>query len=61
MKAILFCFEAVSGLKINFFKSELIGVKVGEDVMCKLADVFGCKGGAFTCILFRAASMSGHG
>ena len=26
VKAILLCFEVVSGLKINFFKSELIGI-----------------------------------
>ena len=30
VKAILFCFESVSGLKINFFKSELIGIRVEE-------------------------------
>ena len=29
-KAILFCFEAVSGLKISFFKSELIEIRVEE-------------------------------
>lgn len=27
VKAILLCFEVVSGLTINFFKSEVIGVK----------------------------------
>lgn len=26
VKAIMLCFEAVFGLKVNFFKSELIGV-----------------------------------
>ena len=29
-KAILLCFEAVLGLRVNFFKSELIGIRVDE-------------------------------
>ena len=33
VKAILYCFEAVLGLKINFFKSELIGIRVEESLM----------------------------
>ena len=47
LKAILICFEAVSGLKINFFRSELIGVRVGEAFLYKYADLFGCKVGSF--------------
>lgn len=39
------CFEAVLGLKINLFKSQLIGNKVGQGVMHKLADRLGCKVG----------------
>ena len=30
IKVILFCFEAVLGLKVNFFKSELLGVRLSE-------------------------------
>ena len=30
MKAILICFEALLGLKANFFKSELISVRAGD-------------------------------
>ena len=33
VKAILTCFEAVLGLKINFFKNELIGIRVGDIVL----------------------------
>eukprot|EP00268_Persea_americana_P008172 TRINITY_DN13144_c0_g1_i6.p1 TRINITY_DN13144_c0_g1~~TRINITY_DN13144_c0_g1_i6.p1 ORF type:complete len:313 (+),score=49.71 TRINITY_DN13144_c0_g1_i6:1004-1942(+) len=43
VKAILFYFEAVSGLRVNFFKSELIGIKVNEDHLNRLANIFGCK------------------
>lgn len=47
VKAILICFEALSGLKVNFFKSELIGVTMGDANIKKLADLFGCKAGQF--------------
>lgn len=45
MKAILLFFEAVSGLKVNFFKSELIGVRVEETHLSHLVDIMGCKVG----------------
>lgn len=43
VKAILWCFEAVSGLKVNFFKSEVVGVGVGEERVMLLADIMWCK------------------
>ena len=46
IKVIIFCFEAVSGLRINFFKSETIGVRVNENRLAMLADIFGCKVGS---------------
>lgn len=42
VKAILLCFEVVSSWKINFFKSQLIGIRVEDQAISKLADVFGC-------------------
>ena len=47
VKAILFCFEAVSRLKINFLKTELIGIRFEDSALCQLADVLGCKVGTF--------------
>lgn len=44
-------FEAVLGLKINLFKSQLIGIEVGQGVMHKLADLLGCKVG-FLCTYY---------
>lgn len=36
IKAILLCFKVVFGLKINFFKSELIRVRVAENHLVAL-------------------------
>ena len=47
VKATLICFEAVSRLKINFFKSELIGIRVMDLVLRQLAEVLGCRVGSF--------------
>ena len=43
VKATMLCFEAVSGLKINFFKSELIGFRVPERPLQALEGLMGCK------------------
>lgn len=40
------CFEAVSGLKLNFFQSKLIGVGVDEQSILMLVDIMGCKVGS---------------
>ena len=45
VKATLVCFAAVSGLKINFFKSELIGMRVEDALLTHYADILGCKVG----------------
>ena len=42
VKAFLLCFEVVSSWKINFFKSQLIGIRVEDQAISKLADVFSC-------------------
>lgn len=41
----MLCFEAVLGLKINFFKSEVISVRVPKDHLCRFAGILGCKVG----------------
>lgn len=45
IKRILRCFELVSGLKINFHKSEVCGVGVDSDVLVDLAANLNCKSG----------------
>lgn len=42
LRCVLFCFEAVSGLKVNLGKSEMISVGAVEDIGA-LAQVLGCK------------------
>lgn len=41
IKAIFLCFEVVLGLKVNFFKSEIIGVKVLDHPLSHLTDIMG--------------------
>lgn len=43
IKRILRCFQLMSGLKINFSKSSLCGVKVSHQEVTSLAMVMGCK------------------
>ncbi|GKV15062.1 hypothetical protein SLEP1_g25863 [Rubroshorea leprosula] len=45
MKGILRAFELVSGLKINFNKSQLVGIGVDDDWLNKMAWVLCCKKG----------------
>ena len=35
----------MSGLKVNFFKSKIFGIRVNEDCLQMLADLLGCKAG----------------
>ena len=60
VKPILICFEALLGLKVNFFKSELIGVRVGDDNIKMLADLFGCKVGQFPVSYLGMPLCLGH-
>jgi len=46
MKALLRGFELVSGLKINFFKSSLIGVNVDNDFMDMACNFLNCSRGS---------------
>eukprot|EP00268_Persea_americana_P005048 TRINITY_DN11696_c0_g1_i8.p1 TRINITY_DN11696_c0_g1~~TRINITY_DN11696_c0_g1_i8.p1 ORF type:complete len:234 (+),score=29.37 TRINITY_DN11696_c0_g1_i8:35-736(+) len=45
VKATLLCFEAVSGLKVNFLKSELIGIRTEKSKLLQYAEILGCKVG----------------
>lgn len=47
VKTILICFEAVSGLKVNLFKSEILRVQLSDFQLEEFADVMGCKAGSF--------------
>lgn len=46
VKAIPLCFEAVSSLKVNFFKSELKGIQMDCEDLQKLAYLFRCNVGS---------------
>ena len=45
MKSILRAFEMVSRLKINFLKSSLVGINVGEDFMDMACNFLNCSEG----------------
>jgi len=47
MRAVLLLFEEISGLKVNFHKSMLIGVNVNDSWLTEAALVLNCKGGPF--------------
>jgi hypothetical protein len=50
MKAILRWFELISGLKVNFSKSCLVGINVGSDFMDEAANFLHCKIGKISFI-----------
>lgn len=43
MKSVFRCFELVSGLKVNFNKTRLFGINVGEEFMSLGADFLNCR------------------
>jgi hypothetical protein len=47
LKFILICFEILSGLKINFSKSEVIVTGVSQLEQARVARMFNCKEGRF--------------
>lgn len=46
IKAVLQLFESIFGLKVNFYKSQLIGVNVKEGWLEEAAHFLNCKVGA---------------
>nr|KYP48574.1 hypothetical protein KK1_029725 [Cajanus cajan] len=49
IKAILQLFELIASLKVNFFKSHLLGVNVDQVWLQSLAQFLNCKVGSFPC------------
>jgi hypothetical protein len=47
VKLILYCFEAMSGLKINYQKSEVFGVGVDQADLDRVARMLNCEIGSF--------------
>jgi hypothetical protein len=47
LKFLLICFELLSGLKINFMKSEAIVTKVSREEQTRVANLLNCKEGSF--------------
>jgi hypothetical protein len=48
LKWILTCFEMMSGMRINYNKSELVPINpVGNEESQRFADIFGCPVGNF--------------
>jgi hypothetical protein len=45
LRGVIFLFEVVSGLKVNFHKSMLVGVNVDETWLAEAANVLGCSVG----------------
>ena len=41
------CYEAILGLKMSFHKSQLLGVRVDESTISRLASILGCAVGSF--------------
>ncbi|WVZ54242.1 hypothetical protein U9M48_005067 [Paspalum notatum var. saurae] len=47
MKFLLFCYEEMSGMRINYAKSEVFTVGMGDGECDEIAKVFNCKKGVF--------------
>ena len=46
IKFLLYCFEQMSGMKINYHKSEVIVLGVEKDEQQRIANLFNCKLGS---------------
>lgn len=57
VKIILLCYIVVSRLKVNVFKSDLLGVRAEDHLLSQYADILGWKVGSFPANLFWAAVM----
>lgn len=47
LKGCLVWFEQLSGMRINFHKSELIPINLGSDEVHRISHIFGCPVGSF--------------
>jgi len=59
MCAILFLFEPLSGLKVNFSKSLLVGVNVATSWLSEVAVVLNCKVGSIP-FVYLGLPISGN-
>eukprot|EP00268_Persea_americana_P014029 TRINITY_DN16210_c0_g1_i2.p1 TRINITY_DN16210_c0_g1~~TRINITY_DN16210_c0_g1_i2.p1 ORF type:complete len:280 (+),score=35.24 TRINITY_DN16210_c0_g1_i2:349-1188(+) len=60
VKTTILCFEAVLGLKVNFFKSEVIGLKFEKHLLIKCSEILGCKIGELPVLYLRMPLCSGR-
>ena len=47
IKFLLYCYEEMSGLKINYQKSEVMGVGISLEEQDRIANIFNCNVGSF--------------
>ncbi|RHN73277.1 putative reverse transcriptase domain-containing protein [Medicago truncatula] len=59
MRAVLVIFEAMSGLKVNFHKSSLVGVNIAPSWLSEVASVLNCKMGKVP-FLYLGLSIGGN-
>jgi hypothetical protein len=59
LKFLLLCFELLSGMKINFHKSEVIVMGAGEAEQARVARLLNCKQGKFP-FTYLGFTMSDH-
>jgi hypothetical protein len=56
LKFLLMCFEEMSGLKINYHKSEVMVMGQSPDIMQRVADMLNCKLGEFPFVFWVCLS-----
>lgn len=59
MRAVLILFEALSGLKVNFSKSQLVGVNVSDSWLSEAALVLSCRVGCLP-FVYLGLSVGGN-
>lgn len=60
VKAVLWCFEGVSGLNVNFTKSEVLGIRVGNQCLRLFAYILGCEVGSVPTSYLRLPLCTGR-
>ena len=60
VKATILCFEVVSGLRVNFFKSEVIGLRMEQPLLLKFSEIMVCKVGKLLALYLVMPLCSGR-
>ena len=60
VKLMLYCFEWMTGLKINHYKSEVYLMGLTEDEKIKVASMLNCKIGSFSMIYLGIPVSDSH-